>query len=329
MILALAVAVRVEAGETKVSGYMFGDYYWIAAHHDAAIEDANGFWFRRIYITLDTPVSEDVSVRFRTEMSSPGDFKSKDKLSPKVKDAYLKTSVGRSKLLVGISPTPTWDLVEHVWGYRSVEKTPADLQKFGHSRDFGVSLKGKAGAGNRIGYHVMLANGAGNGTETNQGKKAMGALTYTQGSAVVQGYADYEELPGHHDRVTVQGFAAYKTERFRAGGQVLYQRRQLGAAGEEGFELLSGFAAGEVGEDLWGYARFDRTVDPNASGAKIAYIPFDPSAASNLFIAGLDWSPRPKVHVEPNVEVVVYDAAPNGTTPDTDVIPRISFFYKF
>src|SRR6185503_4120575 len=42
----------------KISGLMFGDYFWVATDHRDAIEDQNGFWFRRIYLTYDQKFSE-------------------------------------------------------------------------------------------------------------------------------------------------------------------------------------------------------------------------------------------------------------------------------
>ena len=75
------------AEEGRISGYMFGDLYWVAANHDASLEGNNGFWFRRIYITYDRGLAEGFSTRLRMEMSSPGDFTTSGKIEPFVKDA--------------------------------------------------------------------------------------------------------------------------------------------------------------------------------------------------------------------------------------------------
>jgi len=122
----------------KISGYMFGDYYYVAANHNRDLENQNGFWFRRIYFTYDKGLSEAFAIRFRLEFNSPGDFSTKAKLEPYIKDAYLQWKAPRHSILFGVSPAPTWEVIETVWGYRSVGKTPLDLQKFGDSRDFGM-----------------------------------------------------------------------------------------------------------------------------------------------------------------------------------------------
>lgn len=169
--MTFAICSVLYAQSGKISGYMFGDYYYVVANHNEELEDNNGFWFRRIYLTYDHGLSEDFAVRFRIEMNSAGDFSSQSKLTPVVKDAYLKWKHARHRILVGISSTPTWAVVEKVWGYRSVEKTPLDLQRFGSSRDFGLAIKGSLDQQQRWNYHFMFANGSSNGSENNKGKK--------------------------------------------------------------------------------------------------------------------------------------------------------------
>ena len=91
---------------------------------------------------------------------------------------------------------------------------------------------------------------------------------------------------------------------------------------------LSVFGSLAVTRKVNGFLRFDRLFDPNPDGAAIPYIPFDPTTKSSLFIGGLEFQPHEQVHVMPNVEVVSYDAV-GGVRPNTDVIPRMSFYFTF
>ncbi len=312
----------------KLSGYMFGDYYYVAANHNKNIEDTNGFWMRRIYLTYDKGLSDGFSMRFRMEMSSSGDFSTKGKMTPFVKDAYLKWKNERHSIYLGQSSTPTWDLIEHFWGYRSVEKTPLDLQKFGSSRDFGIAFKGALDSGKKVGYHVMFANGSGTGTENNKGKKILASINAkTDAGFIVEGYFDFEERPGETNRYTLQGFAGYDNKSFRLGAMYAHQGRQVAGADNMTLDIGSIFGAAKLSEKLWGYARVDKMFDPNSSGPGISYIPFDGTAKSTLLIGGLDYRPAKNIHLMPNVEAVVYSN--DGANPDNDVIPRFSFYYKF
>jgi len=314
----------------KISGYMFGDYYYMAANHNKDIEGSNGFWLRRIYFTYDRGLNDDFSVRLRLEMNSAGDFSSKSKLNPAVKDAYLKWKNGNHSIYLGISGSPIWGLIESFWGYRSVEKTPLDLQKFGSSRDFGIAFKGALDSDKHINYHLQIGNGSSNGSENNDGKKVALSLSgKTDGGLVAEGYSDFEERPGNTNRYTLQGFAGYDNKSFRVGLQFAHQVRQVEGADDMTLQIASVFAAARLSEKVWWYARVDRQLDPNPDGAKISYLPFDPTAKSTLIIGGLDFRPIKDVHLMPNIELITYGDAPAGSSPDTDVVPRFSFYYKF
>ncbi len=327
-LVALSFVGNLSASEGKISGYMFGDYYYVASNHEKDIEDQNGFWFRRIYLTYDQGLEENFSTRLRLEMNSAGDFTSRDKLEPVVKDAYLKWKYSGHSLIFGIQSVPTWGLIEKMWGYRSVEKTPLDLQKFASSRDFGLAVKGSLDSQKRVNYHFMFGNGSGNGSENNDGKKVMFSLsTKLAGNFIVEGYADFEERPGTANRTTVQGFAGYQSKNLRVGAQYAHQSRQV-APGVDDLKLQIGsvFATAKISEKVWGFARVDHLMDPNPDGANISYLPFDASAKANLFLAGLDFRPIQNVRIMPNIEAVFYDKA-GGARPDTDLIPRVTFYY--
>jgi len=322
------VAAGQDAG--RISGYMFGDYYWVASDHDRSLEDANGFWFRRIYLTYDRALDGRTAVRLRYEMTTEGDFRTKAKLVPSLKDAYVRRDLGGGhRLTFGISPTPTWEKLEKAWGYRSVEKTLLDLQKFGSSRDFGVALAG--GLGGSGWYHVMVANGNGNASETDDGKKVMASLGASLGDHLeVEVYADHDTRPDHASRAVVQGYAAWRTAAWRLGVQVDHVTRHQGpGAPALTWDAVSAWGAARVSAAVWLFGRWDHLSDPNPYAAEQDYLPFAPDARSDFFLAGLDWAVSPRFHVMPNVEVVTYDAPGAGADPDTDVLPRVTVFYEF
>lgn len=319
------------AGEGELSGLVFGDYFFVVNHHRSAIEDQNGFWFRRIYLTYDQELTEEFSLRARLEMNSPGDFTTQAKLDPFAKDVYLRWKLGHQAVTLGLSPTPTFDEIEEIWGYRSVEKTPLDLQKFGSSRDLGISLTGTLDPGRRLSYHLMFGNGTGVGAETNKGKKVyLSVGMQVTSGLLVQAYGDWEDRPGRTNRYLWQLFAVYQEEAFRFGGLFAQQsREEERRARTRRLEIASVFGAGRLTKHIWAFARYDRIFDPNPDGAEIDFLPFDPTAEANLLILGVDLRLAEQVHVMPNVETVFYDEVPGTGRPDTDVIPRLTFFYTF
>ncbi len=331
-LLLLATAGGVaQAGEGKFSGEVFGDMYWVAADHDSAIEDLNGLWLRRINLTHDYKFDGEFSSRVRLEAATPGDFKSKDLMLVFIKDAWVKWTTGNQNVLVGLSPTPTWSMVEEFWGYRYIEKVPAELQRLGASRDMGLAATGSFGSEKKLGYHVMAGNGNAQVGETDAKKKGYAALRFRPTESVgVEVYADYEDRVDSGDRQTYHGFVGYKTKTLRAGAQYIHQlRKEVG--GDVELNIASAYLAAALGEKTWAFARVDRNFDENPEGNKIAYIPFAQTASNTFVVAGLDFWVRETVGFSPNVEVVLYDDpdAVDVPKPDTDVIPRFTFHFTF
>lgn len=315
---------------TKLSGLVYADLYWVAANHADSLEDLSGFWFRRIYLTVDHELSRVFELRLRLEMNSPGDFTSPAKVEPFVKDAYLRWKVDRHELLFGLSPSPTFEQIEAFWGYRAVEKVLVDLQKLGDSRDFGVAVRGSLDPKKVIRYHAQVGNGAGTGGETNKGKKAALAVgLHTPAGVVAEAYADFEGRPGDTDRRTVQGFVGYRAEGGRLGVQVGRQIRDVPDAPNTDLDYLSAFGAVRLRPEVSLLGRYDRMFDPNPEGPRIAYLPFAAGAKSNLLIAGIDIRVHESIHIIPNIEYIFYEAVGGGEAPGDDAIPRLTVFYRF
>ena len=315
----------------RISGYMFGDYYYvIQTHHPDSLgyKGQNGFWLRRIYFTYDHEISENFSTRLRMEYASNDFTKSSSRLFPFVKDAYLKWKIKEHSLIIGISPTPTWEKIEKIWGYRSLEKTPLDLQKFGSSRDFGIAMKGYIDSGKKLNYHIMFANGEGNKSENNKQKKIMGSLGLNLKPFYIEFYTDWKEGKGYTDIYTFQGFVSFRNEKFRTGLQYAIQKRENEPDTVLSYEIASLFFVINLNKKLSFIFRYDKTFDPNPEGERISYIPMSESAPSNLIIAGVDLKLHEYVSLIPNIEYVFYDEE-NGYRPLSDIYLRLTFFYKF
>jgi hypothetical protein len=323
-----ATAVPAFAGEGKFSALLFGDAYWMAANHDSTLEDMNGVWIRRFYLTYDYSFDDSWSARLRLEANQPGDFKTAGTISAFMKDAYLKYTRGTHAGLIGIQPAPTLVTYEDIWGYRAVEKVPVELQGFGSSRDAGIGLLGDFGEAKKVGYHFLAGDGNSVNAETNSKKKIMGAIHVRPvDHLVLEGYADYEDRVGSGDRVTYYGFGGWQADRLRAGVQYAKQTRR--ETGEDvDLRVVSGFVTGAVRDQLWLFGRVDRNMDPNPQGPSIAYLPFA-VAENTLFIGGVDFQVAEGVSLMPNVEVIVYDDPDVGPKPDTDVMARLTFQGKF
>ncbi|MFH5832876.1 hypothetical protein [Halalkalibaculum sp. DA384] len=330
-----AQSALTEKGE--ISGRVYSDYFWVASNHNNDLEGKNGFWIRRVYFTYDYQISEAFSGRFRLEGNSPGQFNTEAKITPVVKDLYLQWENDQHQILAGISPTPTFALVEDVWGYRSVEKSPLDLLKFASSRDFGIAFEGELDTDGRLNYHFMVGNGNSNSSETNPGKKFMLSLSYElTDHLVAEVYGDYNDQFENQDWFTLQGFLGYQSDSFNLGLLFAHQQRQNAtqySAGNEvdlSLEVASVFSNFTLSEKMQGFLRVDRTFD-NINGVQNNdYFPISSQSASTILIAGLDFELDNNIHLMPNLEAAIYDESDlTGTTPGTDLIPRLTLAYNF
>lgn len=313
------------------SGYLYTDYYWIAQNHNEDLEGENGFWTRRVYFTYDYDISPALTSRFRLEMNSPGDFSSSSRMVPFVKDLYLDWAINDNHSLVaGISGTPTWGLVESVWGYRSLEKSPLDLHAMGSSRDFGIALKGQLGQTGDVNYHLMV----GNGSEPNRWKKYMLSLGWwLTDNLVIEGYGDYDQIDENTTRYTLQGFAGYVSDQISLGAMfaVNHEEEEITGTDDRSMtrEVASLFGNFSMGDSWTSILRVDHMFSANPLGPGISYIPFSDQAPSTFLLAGVDYEAFSNLHVMPNIETIIYSENDAGHTPDTDIIPRLTLFYRF
>jgi len=310
----------------KINALAFGDVYWVASHHDPANEGIVSAWLRRAYLTFDSEFSKSLSGRLRFELNQSGEFEDFS-FSADFKDLYLQAVVGEHKILLGLSGTPTFDVIEQTWGYRYLEKTPMDLQGVA-SRDTGLAAKGPLTRDGSIRYRVMYGSELEFGNDSRDSNKWMAALSFEPGSHwLIDLYVDFEALQrSRNDRWTMQAFVAYRTENTRVGLQYSDQDRD----DDPGIELASLFAVRDLSETWSLIARVDRLFKPSVRGEDIDYLPFDPTANATLLILGAEARPHRFVGVIPNIEYIGYDD-PAGPTPrpDDDLLVRLTLRLKY
>jgi hypothetical protein len=139
----------------EAGGLLFGDLYHVASHHSAEGDGATGLVLRRGYLTFDATFSDAWFGRLRFEVNQAGEFETYS-FEAQTKDLHIGRKLGRHKVLLGLSPTLTFDLVESIWGLRYLARTPMDLQGV-PSRDTGLSLQGPLNASGSLGYRAMYA----------------------------------------------------------------------------------------------------------------------------------------------------------------------------
>ncbi len=326
--LALGAVPAAAQDQGKFSGLVFGDFYQVFGHSDPAIEDLNGFWVRRVYLTYDRSFAEKFKARVRFEAASPGDFSTSGVLDPFLKDLYVAYVGQLFEVTLGLQPTPTYSNIEDFHGYRYIEKTPLDLYKITDSRDSGLSYSGKSADG-KTGYFLMIGNDSGTKSETNKGKAYYARIGHWfTDSIYAEGTADFRDKPGSEEWTTFSGFLGYRKDKVNAG--VIYgaQQRDNTSSGDIDIAVWSFYLGVQATETVKPFFRVDFLNDPVPGASGISYISIDDNATPTLYIVGVEFKLADGVYITPNVELVSYrDAA--GPEPDDIVIGRLTYYAKF
>ncbi len=357
-------------------GYAFGDYYY-KAHSDpfnrggsnqyTGIEKGrNAFQIRRIYLGYNY----NISPKFAAELllaaednittstgTTSGDLLSNNKLGFYVKLANVrwKNICRGTDFVIGQAATPAFPLLtESIWGYRSVERTIADIRRT-PSYDLGASLQGKFGTEGNYGYNLMVGNGSGARPENDKFKRFYGDVyaKLLNKKLIVDLYADYERLrrttSWHHSRNMVKGFVAYTVPSFTVGVEAFINHGHQDVIGMNSFatdtisakaKAISVYVKGRIVRDRLGFFVRVDNYNPDVNYNNSLYSSYkgltgnyEPNNKELFFTAGLDLTPVKNVHFIPNVWYNRYTSNQNGLTGsayrDHDLVYRLTFYYVY
>lgn len=337
-------------------GEVFADYFY-KAHADTMErgfnqyatypKNSNAFQIRRIYLGYQYDFSDRFSADILLESTlEDGDLT----LFVKYANIQWKDIFPGTDFVIGRMKTPTFStLTDKVWGYRSVERSIADMHG-SPSNDLGVALWGRFDLKNRFGYALMVGNGSGMDLIDDRFKKFYGEVyaKLFDKKLIVDLYADYERFHWrtayHQSAAMFKAFAAYQTADLTIGVEAYRQHLQNGALmgqqnGKDTVSIdnygISVFAHGKFpGEKLGYFARIDHLIPSTKaqykSAAMTSLVPeYDPAYRSRFITAGIDYEPVENVHFMPNIWYCGYENRISGQQKDYDLVYRLTFFYEF
>lgn len=342
----------------KVWGYGFTDFYWKAggdtatwasrAEYSGVPKDVYAFAIRRMYLGYDYNISPRFSTAALLE-GGDGFLTSRGDRTVTIKALNLrwKGVYKGADLLIGQMSTLAFSYIaEKVWNYRSIEKTIADQRGIRSSSDLGIAVLGSLDSLNRFGYNLMIGNGTGTRPEelTEGGKhKIYSADVYgyfLDRKIILDVYGDLQTGLNDRNVMTLKGFAAYQSDVFAIGTEVLTQvHHNVKSDGTNASPFgISLFARGQLIKDkLDVFARYD-TFDPDSDYRdEDALTSFNASAMSRhydeqFFVAGFDITPHRNVHIMPNIWINSYSPKVDNeilVERKADIVPRITFYFIY
>ncbi|MEO8823273.1 MAG: hypothetical protein ABI366_06820 [Ginsengibacter sp.] len=351
----------------KIFGYAFGDYAY-KLHADSALrgtqqysglsKNYNSFNFRRVYLGYDYQFTQNISSQlilahessFEANPSGTGALTDNNNaVFIKAMNISFKNIIPRATIIAGQQSTPTFSkLSEKVWGYRSIDKTIADMRDVSNSTDLGVGIYGKIGKNENVGYDVMLGNGNGAKLENNKYKKIYTSLYiyFFDKKLVLQGNYEHERTASEPLQKGINNFKAfvgYKTATTSIGVEGFTQLKTNNTYYFKGIadsvytdvtpSGISLYVTQQLASKLNFFARLDfynpDTKYNNSNNYRTGY-----NTTKEAFATlGLDFMPYKSVHIMPNLWCNQYHSKTPGASGnlknDYDLEGRITLYFLF
>lgn len=355
----------------RFSGYVFGDFAF-KFHADekkrgfqqysGLKKNYSAFNIRRLYLQygyqFSPPISAHITLAHESGVeanSNRTNLLADGNRTVFVKHAFIQFEevIPRAAIVLGQQATPTFSrLSETIWGYRSIEKTVADMREISASSDLGLGVYGKIGKEQKWGYDVLYANNSGTRFISDTHKKLYTSLFgyFLDKKLVAQINYEYNktsplpEISGNTQLVKV--FAAYKTSQTTLGLEVF---RQLNKNSTQYIPFSGGADSLTATKASTGLSVFfTQTIQPEKLKLFIRTDWFNPDADFNsrrfylndysltkeIFAsAGIDCEISENVHLMPNLWMNHYESKSinNAGAPQNgyDLAGRITFYYLF
>lgn len=320
--------------------------------------------------TTDTVTKDLKAVTIATKTTTLPTSSSGDIVLDGNRGVYLKAANVQfknwwmnSNVIFGQQGTAAFGVSENLFGYRSIEKSVADMRGLAQSNDLGIQAKGTFDQPGLYNYSFMISNGNGAKEESDKYKKFALELNgwFMDKSIVVELYGDYMDKAAgktvitstsaavdtvkglDQSNMTLKFVAGYTSDPITAGVEYAMQTQKNQSTVVAGTDAtpsgLSIFARGTIlKKQLMWFARYDMfDPDTKASGANVDNV----QAASwkeNFITAGLDWQPdqTANAHIIPNVWINTYKDKSAGSTKfpmisdrEGITVGRLTFAYKF
>jgi len=337
----------------KLSGEIFGDYYykvesdtitsWGTAEFSRKKKDDNGFTLRRVHLRATFQLAPKVSGQILYEGDDGNLLPNGRRAAGNLRYAYLRISdiwpYGGS-ITIGAQETPTFTtFTDKIWGYRSIERSIFDARRLGTSNDVGFSISGYLDSSKTIGYIFMVGNGTAQAPENDKFKKIYGEINgYLFNKRLLFDiYADYEDLGTksydsfsvRQNKFSIKGFLAFQIPVLTVGVEGGFQQQsKMGAVDKEKRTAkdklplgVAMFVRGTIIKNkLNFFVRGDYFDNDNNEVNKYTEL---------FFVGGLDFIPGGNAHIMPNIWINMYEARGNKPERKSDIVPRLTFWWKF
>ncbi len=305
-LITVAIIISSIFAQGKVVGKTFFDF--------SSTEDEKGFNFKRQYFGYSLKASENVNFKVLLDV---GRSDNETKLSAFLKKAQLDYTNNWGKTSFGLIGMHTYNVQEKNWGYRFIEKSAIDLNKFSSTADLGVAFT--TSIINNLNTTVQFVNGE--GYKNPQGDEHFkSVLNITYGKSKLNkndGYnvgLVYSSESTDSDPVTMMSiFGGFAGMGLRAG--VEYDLMNGPSETFDEMSIISASVNYGLNDNIDLFARYDM-VDDNDTANK---------NGENLIVTGAVFNCGSGLSIAPNMRMASFE--------DSDIVSttiyRVNVQFKF
>ncbi len=291
LLLFVSLFVSPLFAQGKLGGKVYFDYSYNA---DRAI--TNSFEISRAYFTYSKNLTDNISYKFTSDVGRFNTGKD-ERMSLYLKIAALSWKTNYGKFVFGLQGLNLFNVEEHNWGFRFIEKAPMDKNHFASSADLGIGYYLKVAK--KLNFRALVTNGGGyKNVELNNYKKYSFQLLY--GNAKISGggfnlgtsvsFEGFEKGSVKGTSSVLGVFAAYSTGKIRLGGEYdMMNKSGLSLTSQ----IISAFADVKIAHVVEIFGRVD-IFDPNTRKNNDGNI---------YIIGGLNFVPARGFSIAPNVKI--------------------------
>lgn len=293
-ILFLSAVVMMAQG--KVSSKVYFNY-----SYNSDNTPTNSFEINRVYLTYANNFSKTISFKVTSDVGRFNTGKD-NRLNVYLKVAALSWKTDFGKFVLGLQGMNMFNVEEHNWGYRFVEKAPMDKNHFSSSADLGLGYY-YTFANSKFSVNALVTNGSGyKKSENDDYKKFSFQALYGDSKIAKGGYNigasfsvesfDYTVATdtSTQTKSVFGGFAAYSTGAFRIGAEYDYKNTGGSDISET---IISAYANYKFSKAAEVFGRFD-VFDPNTNVDDDGY---------TYIVGGFNFMPTKGFSIAPNIKV--------------------------
>ena len=270
-------------------------------------ESNTTFEVKRAYFGYERHFGEFFSAEVKLDIGSPDDVSefSLIRRYTYFKNAYLSYEKGKIKSWFGLFDMLQFKVQEKFWGYRYLFKSYMDEYRFGPSADLGAGIM--FSPSRRLHADLVISNGEGyTNLQFDNVYKAGAGLTLDPLEGLTF-RAYYALHMTEHPQMSITGFAGFSTERWRIGGEYIFQMNYRFNLDHDryGYSVYATY----VFSGQWEmFARYDQVYSNILPESEV---PWNLSNDGSAVISGIQYTPLENVNISLNYQDWV-EYAKNG-----------------